>query len=45
MIGDYTFFGCSSLTAITIPEGLTMIGQSAFDRCYSLTAITIPEIG
>ena len=42
-IGDYAFYGCSSLTSITIPAGVTSIGISAFDGCSSLTSITIPE--
>ena len=42
-IGDYAFWGCKSITAITIPEGVTSIGYSAFNGCSSLTAITIPE--
>ena len=42
-IGDYAFFYCSSLTSITIPEGVTSIGEGAFNGCSSLTSITIPE--
>ena len=44
-IGDYAFYNCSSLTAITIPENsqLTSIGNSAFCECISLATITIPE--
>ena len=42
-IGYDAFYRCSSLTAITIPEGVTSIGGSAFQYCSSLTAITIPE--
>ena len=37
------FYGCSSLTAITFPEGVTEIRSGAFSGCSSLTAITIPE--
>ncbi|GMI49253.1 hypothetical protein TrCOL_g12837 [Triparma columacea] len=42
-IGDKTFWGCSSLAAITIPDGVTRIGHHAFMGCSSLTAITIPD--
>ncbi len=42
-IGNYAFSGCSSLTSITIPEGVTSIGSYAFSDCSSLTSITIPE--
>ncbi len=42
-IGNEAFYDCSSLNAITIPEGVTSIGNWAFESCISLTAITIPE--
>jgi uncharacterized repeat protein (TIGR02543 family) len=42
-IGTYAFYGCSSLTSITIPSGVTSIGASAFAGCSSLTSITIPD--
>lgn len=32
-IGDYAFRGCSSLTNIKIPEGVTSIEYSAFSEC------------
>ena len=37
------FEDCSSLTSITIPEGVTSIGAYTFHGCSSLTSITIPE--
>ena len=40
-IGEAAFYGCS-LTAITIPEGVTSIGDEAFCICESLTSITLP---
>ncbi|MBE5747485.1 MAG: leucine-rich repeat domain-containing protein [Clostridiales bacterium] len=37
------FYGCSSLTEIVIPEGVTSIGDGAFRGCTSLTSVVIPE--
>ena len=42
-IGESAFRYCSSLTSITIPEGVTTIEEEAFAGCSSLTSITIPE--
>ena len=42
-IGDGAFFGCCSLTSITIPESVTSIGDHAFCGCGALTSITMPE--
>ena len=42
-IGSDAFYGCSSLTDITIPEGVTSIDRYAFGGCSGLTSITIPE--
>lgn len=42
-IGVSAFRGCTSLTSVTIPEGVTTIGTLAFQKCSSLTSITIPE--
>lgn len=42
-VGRYAFYGCSTLTSVTIPEGVTEIGGSAFEDCSSLTNVTIPE--
>ena len=37
------FGGCSSLTSVTINEGVTSIGSDAFSGCAGLTSITIPD--
>ena len=42
-IGEYAFYGCSSLTSITIPNSVTSIGGSAFNGCSGLTSVTIPN--
>ena len=42
-IGRESFYDCTSLTNITIPNGVTSIGDGAFNNCTSLTNITIPN--
>ena len=37
-IGDGAFYGCTSLTSITIPDSITSIGDIAFYGCTSLTS-------
>ena len=42
-IGNYAFYGCSSLRSVTIPDSVTTIGGGAFFGCSSLTSVTIPD--
>ncbi len=42
-INAYVFYGCISLTKVTIGSQVTSIGEYAFYGCTGLTSITIPE--
>jgi len=42
-IGDNAFFGCSGLTSIILPSGVTEIGYNAFSGCSGLTSLTLPS--
>ena len=48
-IGDYafvdglSFYGCTRLTSVTIPDSVTSIGMYAFQSCTGLTSITVPD--
>ncbi len=42
-IGQGAFYGCSSLTNVTIPNPVATIGTSAFGNCTGLKSVTIPN--
>ena len=39
LLADSTFYGCSSLTEITLPAGVTSIGNYAFNGCKLLARV------
>ena len=43
VIAENAFAGQSTVTSVTIQDGVTSIGGSAFSGCISLTSITIPN--
>ncbi len=42
-IRNCAFYGCKSLTSVTIPNSITSIGREVFYDCTSLTSVTIPD--
>ncbi|MDD3382779.1 MAG: leucine-rich repeat protein [Bacilli bacterium] len=37
------FYGCTNLTSITIPEGITVLNERVLMGCHSLASIEIPQ--
>ena len=42
-ISDGAFYGCDSLTSVTIPNSVKTIGEYTFYSCDSLTSVGIPD--
>ena len=42
VIGSYAFKGCSVLTSLNLPAGITSIGDFAFYGCSRLTSLNLP---
>ena len=43
VIGEGAFSGCSGLTSLTLPDGITSIGKEAFSGCSGLTSLNLPD--
>lgn len=43
VIDPYAFSGCSGLTSINLPNGVTTLGDYAFMYCSGLTSVTLSE--
>jgi len=42
-LGNFVFDECSSLTSVSLPDGLTKLGNYVFHRCRSLTSVALPD--
>lgn len=42
-ISTNAFYGCYSLTSVTIPDSVTIIGDGTFSYCSGLTSVNIPS--
>ena len=42
-VDEGAFAGCTALTSIDLPDGITTIGANAFNGCTGLTTLTLPS--
>ena len=40
---DWVLYGCSGISSVTLPEGITRIGEDAFQWCSGLVSFDIPK--
>ncbi len=43
-IASYAFYGCSTMTELTIPENITFIGIYAFRKCEALKSVVFVSV-
>lgn len=41
-IGDYSFKGCSNISAVSIPSSVQSLGNSCFEGCTGLNTLSLP---
>lgn len=44
VIGDYAFYGCPSITELTLATNTKRVGAHAFNGCQNITAVTLPMV-
>ena len=42
-LANWTFSRCTSLTTVTVSDGITAIGEGCFSECYHLKNVNIPS--
>ena len=42
-VGPYSFYLCSNITSVTLPDTVTSIGKNAFYKCTKLSDLILPE--
>lgn len=44
-ISAYAFYGCGSITSVTVPESVKFIGECVLQGCNALWSVTVPFVG
>ncbi len=40
-MGEYAFYGCESLSTVTIKNGVSGLGRSVFSECKAITSLEV----